>query len=163
MSEPARRHYPTTLLLLAFAMLAAGSVHAARDAIQHVVYHINAASAERQMYALRNIRNHLAAAGPGGVEIRVVLQGRGIGMLVLPEALPHLRGLSSANGSPQMLAMVDGLRDQGVRFLVCGNSLRRYGVDPEEDLYNVEPFDIVPSGVIALAELQQRGYAYIKP
>lgn len=162
MSEPARRHR-LTLLLLALALLAAGSAPAAREPVQHVVYHINAASAERQMYALRNIRNHLAAAGPGGVEIRVVLQGRGIGMLVLPEALPHLRGLSSANGSPQMLAMVDALRDQGVRFLVCGNSLRRYGVDPEEDLYNVEPFDIVPSGVIALAELQQRGYAYIKP
>ena len=62
-----------------------------------------------------------------------------------------------------MTARIDGLKDQGVSFNVCANTVRGRKVDMETDLYNVSQGDIVPSGVAEVAKLQQDGFVYIKP
>ncbi len=62
-----------------------------------------------------------------------------------------------------MTAKIDGLRDQGIQFQVCANTIKGRSVDQANDLYYVEEVDIVPSGVAQLAILQAQGYAYIKP
>jgi len=53
----------------------------------------------------------------------------------------------------EMQAKISGLKDQGVEFDVCANTLKGKHIDA----------DIVPSGVAELARLQGMGYAYIKP
>jgi intracellular sulfur oxidation DsrE/DsrF family protein len=91
------------------------------------------------------------------------MHGNGVSMVLLPEHLGNVKGFKNANADPQMQARIDGLKDQGVSFKVCANTLKGRKVNRENDLYMVEEGDIVPSGVAELAILQGQGFSYIKP
>ena len=141
----------------------AGIATAADEAKQKVVYHVNGDDPKQQTGALRNVQNHINAVGKENLDLRVVMHGNGVSMVLLPDALEKVKGFKSANASPQMQATIDGLKDQGVQFKVCANTLKGREVDMDNDLYMVEQADIVPSGVAELGILQAQGYAYIKP
>lgn len=130
---------------------------------QKVVYHINYDDPKKQTGALRNIQNHINAVGAENMDIKVVLHGNGLALLVIPESLAKLTKFKHANADDKMAAKIDGLKDQGVAFNVCANTVKGRKVDVEGDLYNVDDKDIVPSGVAELAHLQLQGYTYIKP
>ncbi len=130
---------------------------------QKVVYHVNYDDPKMQAGALRNIQNHINAVGKDNLEIKVVLHGNGLAMLLEPDSLEKLKKFKHANANEKMTARIDGLKDQGVSFNVCANTVRGRKVDLETDLYNVDQEDIVPSGVAEVAKLQQEGYVYIKP
>lgn len=130
---------------------------------QKVVYHVNGDDPKQQTGALRNIQNHINAVGKENLDLRVVMHGHGVSMVLLPEALDKVKAFKHANSSPQMQATIDGLKDQGVQFKVCANTLTGRKVNREQDLYMVEEADIVPSGVAELGVLQSQGFAYIKP
>ncbi len=151
----------TTLL---FALgLAGQGVAASGYAKQKVVYHVNYDNPKKQAGALRNIQNHINAVGAENLDLKVVLHGNGLAMLLNPESLPNLPKFKHANANDQMAASIDGLKMQGVRFQVCANTIKGREVNLENDLYDVEKGDIVPSGVAELAKLQGEGYTYIKP
>jgi len=152
-----------TLLVMGVALLS-GNVYADNGyGKQKVVYHINYDDPKLQAGALRNIQNHINAVGKDNIEIRVVLHGNGLALLLEPDSLEKLTKFKHANATEKMTAMIDGLKDQGVSFKVCANTIRGRNVDVETDLYNVSQDDIVPSGVAELAKLQQDGFVYIKP
>lgn len=130
---------------------------------QKVVYHINYDDPKKQAGALRNIQNHINAVGADNLDIKVVLHGNGLALLLNPDSLEKLTKFKHANADENMAAKIDGLRDQGVGFSVCENTVRGRKVDVYSDLYNVEDDDIVPSGVAEVAKLQAMGYVYIKP
>ena len=130
---------------------------------QKVVYHINYDNPKKQAGALRNIQNHINAVGAENLDLKVVLHGNGLALLVEPDALEKLSKFKHANANDKMTAKIDGLKNQGVAFNVCANTVRGRKVDVNDDLYNVEQSDIVPSGVAELAKLQMQGYVYIKP
>ena len=150
-------------ILLALSFFASGSALAARYGQQKVVYHINYDNPKKQGGALKNIQNHINAVGAENLDIKVVMHGHGLSLLLDPESLSKLKKFKAANATPKMTAKVDNLKDQGVDFSVCANTVRGRKVDLESDLYNVDQQDVVPSGVAELAHLQQLGYAYIKP
>ena len=133
------------------------------DTKQKVVYHINGDDPKQQKGALRNIQNHINAVGKENLDLRVVMHGNGVSLVLLPDALDKVKGFKSANASPEMQASIDGLKNQGVAFKVCANTLKGRKVNQENDLYMVEDADIVPSGVAELGILQSQGFAYIKP
>lgn len=150
------------LLALAFSI---GSVASAEDkgyGKQKVAYHINYDNPKRQAGALRNVQNHINAVGAENLDLRVVMHGKGLSLLLLPEALKHTK-MKHANADENMQAKITGLKNQGVSFKVCANTLRGKKIDAENDLYDVDKADIVPSGVAELAKLQAQGYSYIKP
>ena len=93
----------------------------------------------------------------------MVLHGNGLALLLEPASLEKLGKFKHANATDQMTARISGLKDQGVRFNVCGNTINGRKVDYMNDLYDVSEEDIVPSGVAEVAKLQSQGYAYIKP
>ena len=130
---------------------------------QKVVYHINYDNPKKQAGGLKNIQNHINAVGAKNLDIKVVLHGHGLSLLLDPESLSKLKKFKHANADEKMMARVDSLKDQGVSFNVCNNTIRGRKVDLEGDLYNVEKSDVVPSGVAEVAKLQLMGYAYIKP
>ena len=154
-----------TNMLLAITLSAglAGIAQAQGYDKQKVVYHINYDNPKKQTGALRNIQNHINAVGAENLDLKVVLHGNGLALLVLPSALEHLPKFKYANADEQMAARIDGLKNQGVKFNVCANTVRGREVNLEDDLYGVEKADVVPSGVAELAHLQGQGYAYIKP
>lgn len=129
---------------------------------QKVVYHINYDNPKQQAGALRNIQNHINAVGAENLDLKVVLHGNGLALLLTPDALKRTK-MKHANANEGMIGKIDGLRAQGVSFQVCNNTLRGRKISYENDLHFVEKSSIVPSGVAEVARLQMMGYAYIKP
>ena len=150
-------------LIITLSLLVSGAAFADRYGKQKVVYHINYDNPKQQTGALRNIQNHINAVGAENLDLKVVLHGNGLALLVVPESLEKLPKFKHANADMNMTARIDGLKNQGVAFNVCANTVKGRGVDMESDLYDVEQADIVPSGVAELAHLQKQGYTYIKP
>ncbi|MCB1802204.1 MAG: DsrE family protein [Gammaproteobacteria bacterium] len=130
---------------------------------QKVVYHINGDDPKQQKAALGNIQNHINAVGKENLDLRVVMHGNGLSMILLPEALGHTKGFSAGNATPQQQAAIDNLKIQGVKFDICANTIQGRNVKAAEDLYDYSESDVVPSGVAELAKLQAQGYTYIKP
>ena len=130
---------------------------------QKVVYHINYDDPKKQSGALRNIQNHINAVGAENLELKVVLHGNGLALLLEPDALAKLKKFKHANANDTMTAKIDNLKSQGIEFNVCANTVRGRKVNVDTDLYNVDKGDIVPSGVAEVAKLQAMGYSYVKP
>ncbi len=55
---------------------------------------------------------------------------------------------------------LEELHKKGVKFYVCNNALNAHRID-REDVFKF--CEVVPAGITKLVELQQAGYAYIKP
>jgi intracellular sulfur oxidation DsrE/DsrF family protein len=115
---------------------------------EKVVYHINDASVAR--VAMRNIQNHLNA--DPGAKIVVVTHGKGIDFL--------LNDAKDDKGVPYN-AQIAGLKDQGVTFDVCANTLKGRKISADAVSLDAQ---VVPSGVAEIGKLQyQQGYVYVKP
>lgn len=151
--------------VLSITLLAAPEFADAEDRYgkQKVVYHINFDNPKRQKGALINIQNHINAVGKENLDLKVVLHGNGLALLLEPDSLPQLKRFKHANADLNMTARVDELKLQGVEFNVCQNTIRGRKVDLANDMYDVDDQDVVPSGVAEVARLQMMGYAYIKP
>ncbi len=130
---------------------------------QKVVYHINYDNPKRQKGALRNIQNHINAVGAENLDIKVVMHGNGLSMLLEPDALKMVPKFKKANANDTQQATVANLKGQGIDFSVCANTVKGRKINVNDMLYDVDKGDIVPSGVAELAHLQKNGYAYIKP
>ncbi|MCU7852871.1 MAG: DsrE family protein [Candidatus Thiodiazotropha sp. (ex Monitilora ramsayi)] len=151
------------LIIAGLLMLSGQAIGAEGYGKQKVVYHINYDDPKTQKSALRNIQNHINAVGAENLELKVVLHGDGLSLLIYPDSLAKLAKFKQANAGEEMAAKIDGLKSQGVNFQVCGNTVRGRKVELESDLYDVEAGDVVPSGVAELSHLQAQGYTYIKP
>jgi len=130
---------------------------------QKVVYHINYDNSKKQSGTLRNIQNHINAVGTDHLDVRVVLHGNGLSLLLKPEALKNVPKFKAANATQTMKQKIDSLKVQGVKFNVCANTVKGRKVSIDRDLYDVAKKDIVPSGVAELAHLQQKGFVYLRP
>lgn len=156
---------PLVTILLALPLMNCNKVATSTDSSygkQKVVYHINYDNPKQQAGALRNIQNHINAVGEENVDVKVILHGNGLSLLTFPDSLSKTK-LKKANSTEQMQVKVDVLKNQGVAFNVCANTLKGKKIDAEGDLYMVENSEIVPSGVAHLSHLQAMGYTYIKP
>ena len=152
------------LMLLICTSLLVGGIAVAGDRYgkQKVVYHINYDDPKTQAGALRNIQNHINAVGKENLDLKVVMHGKGLSLLLTPDQLENTK-LKFGNATDEMQAKISGLKDQGVGFEVCANTLKGKKINYEDDLYDVEKADIVPSGVAEVARLHSMGYSYIKP
>lgn len=146
-------------MLVAVAMFGFNTAFAGSYGKQKVVYHINYDNPKAQAGALRNINNHIKAVGAENLDAKVVLHGKGLSLLLDPDSKTKL---PKANGDQVMAAKVDDLKNLGVSFNVCANTLKGKKIEIN-DLHDVSKEDIVPSGVAELSNLQMKGYTYIKP
>ena len=153
-----------TAFLMSVFLLMMTAAHAnGRYGTQKVVYHINYDNPKKQAGALRNIQNHINAVGAENLDLKVVLHGNGLALVLDPDSLTKLKKFKHANANETMTAKIDGLKSQGVKFNICANTVRGRKVDIDADLYDVNKHDIVPSGVAEVAYLQASGYSYVKP
>jgi intracellular sulfur oxidation DsrE/DsrF family protein len=141
----------------------AASVAAASDAYepQKVVYHVNYYGAKPQAGALRNVQNHINAVGADNVVVQVVMHGDGVSLLLPPDEVEGTK-MQEGNATDEMQARIAGLKEQGVEFKICANTLKGRQVDLAA-LYDADDADVVPSGVAELSKLQGQGFTYIKP
>ena len=111
---------------------------------------------------MNNIQNHINAVGADNMDIRVVMHGNGLAMLMYPDEVKGTK-MKRGNANEEMQTRITGLKNQGVRFHVCTNTLKGCNINLEEDLYDATQDDAVPSGVAEFSNLQIQGYTYIKP
>lgn len=130
---------------------------------QKVVYHVNYDNPKKQSGALRNIQNHINAVGADNLDIRVVMHGNGLSLILKPVALKDVPKFNAANADQVMSQKIDKLKLQGVSFKVCANTVKGRQVNIEKHLYDASNADIVPSGVAELAHLQTQGFSYLRP
>ena len=128
---------------------------------QKVAYHVNYYDAKRQTGALRNIQNHINAVGAENLDLRVVMHGNGVSLLLEPDQVENTK-MKAGNADENMTARISNLKDQGVTFKICANTLKGRKIDLEY-LFDASEEDIVPSGVAEIAHLQAEGFAYLRP
>ena len=134
-------------LVTALMLSAAPAAQAAQAAEEKVVYHVNDASNARA--AMRNVNNHLNASPDA--KIVVVTHGKGIDFLLN----------DAKDDKGPFVDQVAGLKDKGVDFRVCRNTLKSRKLDDSAVILEAK---VVPSGVAEIGKLQsQEGYVYLKP
>jgi intracellular sulfur oxidation DsrE/DsrF family protein len=110
-----------------------------------VIFHVD--EMEKWTLALHNVQNMLNA-----------LEGRDLTVEVLANS-EAVRFYTVSDHNAASLQMSD-LAKAGVLFAACNNALNSLGIQKDQ---LPEFIQVVPAGVLELAEKQQQGYAYIKP
>lgn len=83
-------------------------------------------------------------AGPGNVEIEIVANGMGIGMLKFNS--PEAREVAAVLG-------------MGIKVLACGETMKALMLEKDDMLPNI---GFVPGGLIEVLDRQRDGWSYIK-
>ena len=132
------------------AVSVAGASHLKEQPKKHkVVYHLD--DPDKTKFVLGNIENHIA--GVGGVEnieaIELVVHG------------PALRGFATRNIDPDVKQALERLQKERVSFGACGNTMK--GLNLTLDQLPAGAHALPQGGVVRIMELQEQGYAYIRP
>lgn len=113
-----------------------------------VVIQISSNDPAIQKLALNNASNLQKALGMDNVVIEVVAYGPGLSVLTD----------SSKEGT-----RVASLAQMDIQFSACGNTMKKMEKKTGKAPVLVEGVTVVPAGVVRIMELQEQGYAYIKP
>ncbi|QUX95608.1 hypothetical protein C0J08_09355 [Marinomonas sp. CT5] len=118
-----------------------------------VIFHID--EVEKWPLLLANVRNLVKVVDVSASCIAVLVNSKAV--IIFDEQ-------NSASSPKVALAshsdLIQELVEQGVKFKLCQNSLKGFGIAAESLSDDLE---VVPVGVLELIEKQADGFAYIKP
>jgi intracellular sulfur oxidation DsrE/DsrF family protein len=125
--------------------LAEGKVH-------HVAFHVNENDPQVMNIALNNVANLRQYYVEKGDDLvaEVVTYGPGLQMLTADSPVKD-----------RIAAMA--LEDEHLSFSACNNTIQGIRKKTGKDVVLLSEAKVVPSGVVRLTELQEEGYAYVKP
>ena len=139
------------LVPVCFLMLAGFSpatMVVADEVLNKVVIQVSTDDARTQAIALNNAVNIQKALGIDAVKIEIVAYGPGLSLMT-PASKQSKR--------------IPDLALQEITFSACNNTIKKItkkkGVAPKL----VEGVTIVGSGAVRILQLQQQGYAYLRP
>jgi len=137
------------LSIVLFALLVLSGVAHADEKIHKVVIQVSTDDPRTQKIALNNAVNLQKALGSGNVVVEIVAYGPGLSLLT--------------RKSPQAdrvrnLAMYDEFT-----FSACNNTMNKIAKKKGKKPQLVEGVRVVPAGVLRIVELQEQGYAYVRP
>jgi intracellular sulfur oxidation DsrE/DsrF family protein len=135
---------PLTFLM----MLITGSSAFAADDVRKLVIQVSTDDVRTQNIAMNNAVNLQKALGQDNIIIEIVAYGPGLNMMT-PK--------SPASKRIPSLAMQD------ITFSACGNTKAKMEKKSGKKVNLVEGVQMVPAGVLRIMELQEQGYAYIRP
>lgn len=133
-------------LTLATGAFAEGVTH-------HVAVHVDQNDPKVMNMALNNVQNIQKYYDSQGdsVVIEVVAYGPGLMMYVEGKS-PVADRISTMS-----------LEMDNLSFAACGNTHRKMSEKAGKDVALMDEASMVPSGVVRLIELQEQGFAYIRP
>jgi intracellular sulfur oxidation DsrE/DsrF family protein len=142
-----------SLFAALFLVLAAAPVALAAETVHKVAIHVDQNNPKVMNMALNNIANirkYYAAKGEK-IVIELVAYGPGLHML-------------RADTSP-VKARIEkmALEIDNLKFSACGNTHRIMSGKAGKKIELLSEATLVPSGVVQLIELQEKGYAYVRP
>ncbi|MGI6657548.1 MAG: DsrE family protein [Desulfobulbus sp.] len=114
--------------------------------IYRVVFHLDQNDQQVLNLALNNVTNLLRALPEQHYDAVMLFNGPAVNLLYAEtcEAADRIATLQEAR----------------VSFKACRNALANFDIEPSA---LVKGCQVIPAGITALIELQQDGYAYIKP
>jgi len=113
-----------------------------------VVIQVNSDDPRTQKIALNNAANLQKSLGMDNVAIEIVAYGPGLKLFT--------------GRSPESMR-IPNLAQQNINFSACGNTINGLTKKMGHAPTLVEGTKVVPSGVVRIMELQEQGYAYIRP
>lgn len=139
--------------LVAIAALCAATSAFAEGQTHYVAVHVDQNDPQVMNMALNNVQNVSAYYESIGDEVvvEVVAYGPGLNMYV-PGKSPVADRVSTMS-----------LEMDNLTFAACGNTLRNMSKKAGKDVALMSEAHVVPSGVVRLIELQENGYAYVRP
>ena len=144
-----KRQFPKSLAWLAGLLLITSPLAAfAGDDVHKLVIQVSTDDVRTQQIAMNNAVNLQKALGQDNVVIEIVAYGPGLKMLT--------------NASPAS-KRVPNLAMQDITFSACGNTKAKMEQKSGKTVKLVEGVQIVDAGVLRILQLQEQGYAYIRP
>lgn len=134
-----------------FGLLLGGTSAFALDGIEpdhKVVIQISSGDIQTQTLALNNAVNLQKAYGMDQVDIKVVAYGPGLSVLTKQGELSE---------------RVESLAMQNIGFNACSNTIAKIEAKTGSKPVLANGVEIVPGGVSHIMELQEKGYAYLRP
>ncbi len=136
-------------LMLVFLMGTVGIVKAADMEPAHkVVIQVSTDDARTQKIALNNAVNLQKEYGMDNVKIEIVAYGPGLSLLT---------------DKSKQAKRVESLASQDIRFSACGNTMKGIKKKTGKEPQLIKGVKVVPAGVGRIMELQEQGYAYVRP
>jgi intracellular sulfur oxidation DsrE/DsrF family protein len=135
-------------LALMLLLLAGTQAAIAADVIHKLVIQVSTDDVRTQNIAMNNAVNLQKALGQDNIIIEIVAYGPGLTMLT-PKSPASKR--------------VPDLAMRNIIFSACGNTKAKIEEKSGKEVKLVEGVRIVPAGVLRIMELQEQGYAYVRP
>ncbi len=139
----------TILALVAILASACATTAPQNDGVHKVVIQVSTDDPRTQTIALNNAVNLQKALGPGNVKVEIVAYGPGLSLLTRK---------SRQAKRVQSLAMSEDLV-----FSACANTMKKIKRKKGRTPKLVDGVKVVPAGVVRIMELQEQGYAYVRP
>ena len=137
----------TLLSLLIFLVLVPGLTYAAD---RKMVIQVNSKDPVTQKMALNSAKNLKKMIGKDAIDIEVVVYGPGLSLI-------ESRG-RAADKVKTLIA------DYDVKVSVCNGALKAYAKrHGGHELEIIKGVSRVPTGALRILELQEQGYAYLRP
>jgi intracellular sulfur oxidation DsrE/DsrF family protein len=141
-------------LALAVFFTLTSTIGAMAEGVTHyVAIHVDQNDAKVMNLALNNAQNITKYYESKGdtVVIEMVTYGPGLNMLI--------EGKSPVADRIAVMS----LELENISFAACANTMNKMEAKTGKKIPILEEATIVPSGVVTLIELQEKGYAYVKP
>ncbi len=140
-------------LVLAVMLIFAPLMALAQGKTHHVAIHVDQNDPKVMNMALNNVQNITKYYESQGdtVVIELVAYGPGLNMFI--------PGKSPVEDRIKVLS----LELENLSFAACGNTHRKMSAKAGQDIPLMSEASVVPSGVVRLIELQENGYAYVRP
>ncbi|MEZ5823737.1 MAG: DsrE family protein [Geminicoccaceae bacterium] len=139
------------ILALVGLTLPATSVHA--EPARKIAIHVDENDPARMNMALNNAANVFSYYESQNMEVAVRIVAYGPGLHMLRSDTSPVAGRISAMS----------LEHEGLSFAACGNTIRAMSSKAGKDIPLIDEAETVPSGVVELVELQEQGWAYVRP
>jgi len=147
--------FAVTAVVVGLGVLAStGSeaAHLKENSKKHkIVYHLNEPGAEKAKAVLGNMRNHVK--GVGGWENIEALE------LVVHGAA--LKSFLRKDMDPLVKRALETLQTEGMGFGACGNTIKGLKITLADLAEGAK--ELPQGGVVRVMELQEQGYAYVRP
>jgi len=121
----------------------------ASDGIHRVVIQVSTDDPRTQVIAVNNAVNMQKAYPPGMVQVEIVAYGPGLSLLT--------------RNSRQAKRIADLAMNDEFKFSACGNTMKKVKLKKGREPRLIEGVTVVDAGVKRITELQEQGYAYIRP
>jgi len=141
-----------TAAALAAGMAVAGSAWA-EGKTHHIAFHVDQNDPQVMNMTLNNVANVAKYYKDHGDDVVVEVVAYGPGLLMYVDGKSPVADRISAMS----------LEMENLSFSACGNTHRKMSEKAGKDVALLSEARIVPSGVVRLVELQEEGYAYVRP